>query len=354
MARLASLPRMPRATGALTALAMLAIAGCPNGGGDIALEDVPAPLAPTYCALFDRCGNPFVDAAIFAGRPCEDAIEPILEDALLGQAAEAVREGTVVYHGERVDDCIAALDAVGCTISDLGASACTDVFEGTVAAGGDCAWDEECVVGYCSTADGMCPGTCAARIPEGSACPSGQGCEIGTSCATGTCRAVSNAGGPCAGPEGRSCSGLDLTCVGATAMTPGTCRPFMNDGEVGDACSIADDLCREGLSCIFAGVEGGMARFECAEAVAAGAACSRGYPDQCPDDQFCDTDVCRPLPTEGQPCTAECLPGLRCVVATGASMGECTAPARLGEPCEGNQGCVSSRCEDGVCATAGC
>ncbi len=340
----------------------LALAGCPGGGGTVPLEDVPTRLAPSYCALLDRCANPFVGPYLFGSGSCEDGIEPLIEDSFLGRASQAVRDGTVVYHGDRVDGCLTALDSAGCSLDTVVATACTDIFEGTVAAGGACAWDEECVSGYCSDTDGMCPGTCASFIGAGGSCMA-EGCAPGLTCANGTCSAVSVAGGACEGAAGLSCSGIDLTCVGSEGEAPGTCRSWTEvlNGDVGDSCTIADDLCDEGLSCVFAGVEGGMARFECAAGVASGAACSQGFPDPCPDAQYCmmgampGMGTCTALPTAGQMCASgQCAPGLRCVVPEGSANGTCTSAARLGQPCQGNAGCLSSVCEDGVCATPGC
>jgi hypothetical protein len=105
----------------------------------------------------------------------------------------------------------------------------------------------------------------------------------------------------------------------------------------------------------------GMASFECAMPVAADAACPLGYPDPCPDDQYCmmggtpGMGTCTSLPTAGQPCASgQCALGLRCVVPDGAMSGVCSVPARLGQPCTANAGCVSGSCEDGVCSTPGC
>jgi hypothetical protein len=342
--------------------AVLSLAACDNGGGVVPIEQLPARIAPSYCALFDRCENPFITQYLFLGGACEDSIEPLLEDSFIGRATEAIRAGTVVYHGELVSSCLAALDASGCSVDSLGGSTCTEIFTGTVSAGGDCNWDEECVAGYCSTSDGMCPGTCAARIAEGGTC-NGAGCEPGLSCVSGTCQRPATAGQPCEGAGEPPCSGIDLTCVGSSSETAGTCTAWSDvlSGGVGAPCNVPDDLCDEGLSCVFAGVVMGMASFECAMPVAADAACSLGYPDPCPDHQYCmmggtpGMGTCTPLPTAGQPCASgQCAVGLRCSSTDGGMGGVCVVPARLGQPCTGDGGCVSGSCEDGVCSTPGC
>jgi hypothetical protein len=228
--------------------AVLSLAACDNGGGVVPIEQLPARIAPSYCALFDRCENPFITQYLFLGGACEDSIEPLLEDSFIGRATEAIRAGTVVYHGELVSSCLAALDASGCSVDSLGGSTCTEIFTGTVSAGGDCNWDEECVAGYCSTSDGMCPGTCAARIAEGGTC-NGAGCEPGALVRERDLPASRDRGAAVRGARGEPpCSGIDLTCVGSSSETAGTCTAWSDvlSGGVGAPCNVPDDLCDEG------------------------------------------------------------------------------------------------------------
>lgn len=338
------------------------LAGCPGNGGSVALEDIPTRLAPTYCNLFERCQNPFAAQFLFAGGTCEAAIEPLLADTVVAQAQASVAAGTVVYRPELVDSCLAAIDAAGCDVNALSANDCTDVFEGTVPAGGDCTWDEECQDDYCSTEGATCPGTCANRGAAGATCTEDRGCQAGLSCANGLCAAPSPEGGACEGAAMLDCAGIDLTCVGSEGMTAGTCRRWSTilSGAVGSSCSIPDDLCDDGLSCVFARIEGTTPVFECQAAVAAGAECGLGVPDQCPDDQYCmmgggtpGRGTCTSLPDAGEPCTSsgQCAPGLRC---SGGSTPTCVTPARLGAACTTDNQCVSNSCQAGACAAPEC
>lgn len=44
------------------------LAGCPSStGGNVTLEQLPTRLAPSHCALLDRCDNPFLASSLFAG-----------------------------------------------------------------------------------------------------------------------------------------------------------------------------------------------------------------------------------------------------------------------------------------------
>ncbi len=328
------------------------LAGCPNGDG-VALQDVPEVLAPAYCDLLDRCGNPFVVQFLAGGGDCVTGIIPTLEDSFVGRAEGAVARGTVIYHGEEVDGCVATLEGAGCSAEAL-EDGCTDVFEGTVALGGDCGWDEECVDGYCSMSDGMCPGTCAVRVSAGASCAESAVCPAGFTCNGGNCVELAGEGDACGG-TGVGCAGLDLNC------TDGVCQTWDNilSGAVGEPCSLATgDYCDPELACVFTGVAGGMATFECAARVGRGEACAVGFPNPCPDDQFCDTGAgtmgtCTDLPVAGEACTGQCQSGLRCVSYADDSQ-SCVAPRRLGEACTENQECVSSTCRDGVCGNPGC
>lgn len=335
---------------------VLFLAGCPNGG-DVALEDVPEVLAPAYCGLLDRCGNPFV-AQFLGGSDCVSGIIPTLEDTFVGRAQGAIANGTVIYHGELVENCVSALEGTGCGTEAL-EDGCTDVFEGTVALGGDCGWDEECIEGYCSMTDGTCPGTCAARVAAGAACSEAAACPAGFTCSGGNCVALAREGEAC-GEAGVGCAGIDLSCVSAGAGGGNICQSWDDilSGAVGEPCSLASsDYCDPGLACVFDGIVDGMAAFVCAERVGRGEACAVGVPNPCPDDQFCDADgamgTCTDLPTVGEDCTGTCQSGLRCVTYEDESR-TCVEPRRLGTACMVSNECVSGRCEDGVCANPGC
>jgi hypothetical protein len=340
----------------LSALASI-LAGCPNGG-DVALEDVPEVLAPAYCDLLDRCGNPFVAQFLGGGGDCATGIIPTLEDSFVGRAEGAIASGTVVYHGELVDACVSALEGTGCGVEAL-EDGCSDVFEGTVALGGDCGWTEECVDGYCSMTDGTCPGTCAARVSAGAACTDGAACPAGFTCNEGNCVALATEGQACGGPN-VGCSGIDLNCVG-DGPEGGICQRWSDilSGAVGEPCSLATgDYCDPDLACVFDSVVGGMATFVCAERVARGAACAVGFPNPCPDDQFCSVvegamGTCTDLPVAGEDCTGTCRGNLRCVSYEDESR-TCVDPRRLGNACTVDEECVSNTCSDGVCANPGC
>ena len=344
-----------------SALFCTLIAGCPGPStGNVPLEELPEMLAPSYCNLLDRCGNPFAEQFLALGGSCVDGVVPLLEDSFISRAEAAVAAGTVIYHSDRVGTCLSAFEAASCDVTRA-ADACTDVFEGTIAAGSACGWDEECIDGYCAMTDGTCPGTCASRSTAGGSCTDGRACPTGYGCTDGNCVELAGLGDACGGMTGEGCNGIDLTCVGATMMTAGTCQTWTTalSGAVGSSCDIAvADYCDPGLSCMYAGASGGMPTYTCVAEIASGGDCSIGFPDPCSDTEQCAISgglmgTCSALPSTGQPCTGTCGTGLRCV-ASGGSGSTCVAPRRLGEACTMAGECVSGTCSDGVCASPGC
>lgn len=346
----------------LFVFAALSLAGCPSDPGvpaNVPLADLPGVLAPAICAAYETC-NPLVGAVYGTGTVCADTLSARFSDAELGALEDSIAAGNITYHGDLVADCVAAIQAIGCELSDP-LEVCEDMFEGLVADGGACERNEECgEASYCAITT-SCPGTCQARVATGAACTSSSACQSGLSCDSGTCRAPAGPGAACNGTTGVACSNLGLVCVGDDGATPGECTRWSEvlmgaEGELCDA--LNEDYCDDGLSCAFDGLDGTTPRFRCVTRVAAGAACTIALPDICPPDQFCsgldfmmgDTEgTCAPLPTAGDPCTPalpfpRCAPGLVC---TGGNM--CEPLGRVGATCASDATCASSYCEGGRC-----
>jgi len=344
---------MLRLRTALVPSIVFVLSGCP-APGPASLDEAPARFASSFCALYERCGNPVALRSLFDGRPCEDAFGALAEDTVFARAEEAVARGTVIYRPEQFEACLAELDAGGCDPSAGGG--CTEAFEGTVADGGDCVWSEECVSNRCVSAEGVCPGRCAPFTPEGGACVAFDECGAGLACVAGTCTRIllSAEGEPCDPSTGRSCAGIDLECQGVTPDAAGTCVNWRTAfaGALGSPCAPADgDYCDPGLSCAFDMAAGG---FTCQASVAAGAACTVAVPELCPAGQYCAAEgvsgTCAALPAAGAACTRTglCAAGLRC---TGSL---CAAPARIGDACTADAQCLSNACDGGVCAIPEC
>ncbi len=157
-------------------------------------------------------------------------------------------------------------------------------------------------------------------------------------------------------------------CLGedGEAKTPGTCVA-LDEGfsaQLGEACSLATQLCEPGKSCEVQAVVPQLTT-ECVAKVASGAACGVAIPDECPDSEYCVVapltlrGTCTPRPEAGEPCGVPsydrqgtrslCAPYARC------DKGVCRDLAKLGETCSTNDTCYSGRCADTACVSSnGC
>ncbi len=352
----------------LIAGAALAVAGCGsshNGGGNVAIDDVPAQYAGAACPTLQMCLGPFV--ATFLGGNCQTALEDQLADQDLPRWKMAIAMGTIVYHGDQVGPCAAAIQAAGCSVlasSNL-PPACQGVFEGTIAVAGPCNMDEECMGdSYCDfSGSGTCPGTCKAKAAMGGSCTDDIECQNGLVCNGGSCGMPVGSGDACGGSTDANCP-TGTFCIGANAMTPGTCRTLTSlmTAASGATCKPPTDsgdvvLCQSGLSCGVDMVGAMGATFKCTGLSTAGGACQYGFPDPCPTGQYCNADIsmgmvsgtCTALPTAGQPCDSSsvapsCADGLACISGT------CVRVGRIGDACTTDDGCYSKNCDSGSCA----
>jgi len=161
-----------------------------------------------------------------------------------------------------------------------------------------------------------------------------------------------------------------LNCVGATDTAAGTCQPLSSAFAVarGDACDPDTGmLCVVGSICGLTSfdIASGDVMWTCEASVRAGAACHIGFPDPCPDSQYCDADPETTMNFDGT-CTDLPTAGMACVTSPAADFGKSCAPGsvcdgelcgtlgRLGGACTGDQGCASDHCTDGVCAAPAC
>lgn len=350
---------------ALGAGIVLSLTGCPSDPStpsDVPLADLPPYLAGAVCDLYAAC-NPLVGTVYGTGAECEAQLVARFEDGEIHALEHAVEDGTIVYHGDLVGDCVDALGAAGCDIGDPFDS-CESIFEGTVADGGACEHNEECGAGSWCAITTACPGVCQARVASGGACTTGNACQAGLSCNSGTCGAPATAGAACNGTTGVSCQGLAYACVGDDGTTAGVCTAYdsLFVGIVGEPCDPTnEDFCDPALSCAFDGITGGMPTFRCVARVTGGA-CTIAIPDQCPDGQFCagvdftmgvTEGTCMPLPVAGEDCTPavpfpRCASGNVCI-NTGAGPGTCELLGRIGATCTADQACASGYCMGGTC-----
>ncbi|CAN5461547.1 hypothetical protein BH09MYX1_BH09MYX1_42750 [soil metagenome] len=133
-----------------------------------------------------------------------------------------------------LEACGKAIPATSCT--DITANAPPDACRakpGTVANGGACAGDAQCVSTACIDTGTTGCGTCGPRIAAGGACgKAGQGpCDYGTSCLSSICKKLGAAGEACTATA--DC-GFELACKSNTCAIPDA---------AGETCVSGDDTC---------------------------------------------------------------------------------------------------------------
>lgn len=338
-----------------------------GGGSGPAIEDLPNMLGPAVCDEITQCVKGTFLASLVGGANCEAQATASLEDKSIIELSAANTAGTVKYHGDKVDACLAGIKTISCGVTtqrlkDL--PGCADVFQGTIALGKDCDIDDACTGdAYCKKATtSTCPGKCTALGAKGDTCTTDDECQNHLTCANdGTCQTPGVAGAAC-GMTGVPDCQLGFICTGAnkTKMTAGKCKAYADvfAGKAGEVCDLSGGkLCADGLSCI-AMIMGTSASFQCAAKVAAGAACNYGLPSQCPSGQYCNADIamgkltgtCSALPKAGEACLSSgfdssCASGLTC-----GSDGNCRKFGRLGDACKDNSDCASDHCDAMKCA----
>lgn len=319
---------------ALLVLLAAACSGDDGGGGPIAIDDLEGALVNTYCNLYVRCGL-VDDIATCHTLDLDVEADPDL--------IAAVKAGKVIYHADQASACLAALGA-GCdraTFSENDSPlACDETFEGTVAAGGQCAINEECISRNCDTSactEACCQGTCVGDTPPvrprvGEACTTaatlrcvdsycdtgtglctaykanGEACEGGSQCVSGFCNGTAicaelpATGQPCDLTTGESvCAEIGDTCS-ATSMT---CVPL---GLGGDPCTEARD-CSPIYQCGASGT--------CELRPTLGDECgTQAFPSSCIDHSYCDQTTM-----------------------------QCTAPRPDGSTCQSDSECQSDSCD---------
>ncbi|HEY4240805.1 MAG TPA: hypothetical protein VGM88_13375 [Kofleriaceae bacterium] len=268
-------------------------------------------------------------------------------------AVRAESNGSVVFDPAQAKLCLDAVANRSCDITSedqLGHTvACDGVVTGTVAGGGACDVDEECVSQVCQPNDDLCqdaccPGTCQGDDPPtlgklGQACTS-YGCENGAACNGQNCVPRLAAGAICGGVV--PCA-YGLSCYSATADAP-TCMPLPS---LGGACSTDSIMCTDlGEVCI-----GGV----CTQGGTLGSPCQ---PDSCAGIYECDgmTNTCD---TGHSPTGGDCGEDESCDVygdycdntSSSDIDGVCAAARANGAACNERSGCESHFCDPtGVCA----
>lgn len=296
--------------GAFALASSLLLAAC-GGRARVPLEKFHDRLVESACQASVRCGEYPDDAT------CIEA-----SDAQLAQIMADVASGKTQYDGAAAVDCLSAVAAAGCNLSD-GAGApltvCMQTLKGTVPVAGSCFADTECASQNCNIA------VCA-----------------GVACCAGVCEPLIEAGGDCSGPGARCVS--TAVCKRAAGAASSTCQPRV---VLGQSCASTSD-CMAGLSCN-TGTSAGSGT--CVRFPGTGEACD---PETLPCDSnldVCDagTLTCTPRVAVGEPCGASggCVAYASCAPDTLT----CVALGAVGAPCAGEDSCLAVlTCTNGTCA----
>jgi hypothetical protein len=314
-------------------LASISTLAAACGGGGVKIDDLGGDLIDALCQREVRCG------AFTSVEACKAGANFDIEEIKRSIAA-----GRTEYSEDQAADCIDALGGASCDSTAQNVrvqpEACRHAFEGTVADGGQCYNDEECLSEDCNIPScnmACCAGTCSPTVTDvaiGGTCGSATGpCVVGSFCdsATTTCVALKAIGGTC---TSNSQCGYNLYCLEA-----GTCAEAPNRGQAcpDGFCADLGDRC-DGTS------------MTCVALARQGEACQSGFAGlfDCIQPLTCNQTslTCDNPPTAGQACLFFCADGNFC-----NANDQCEATKPNGTACTGDEECNSAFCDaTAVCA----
>lgn len=351
----------------------LLVAGCDDD--DDAPATIPVTeLEDTYldfmCQKLISCNTEGFAVMLGTVDNCRTFIE-MEGDNMFAKTVDAINAGDVLYDAEAAATCLNAMEAGSCQdmVADRQYDVCQSVFIGTVADGGACEIDEECLSGACELDYETCMGTCATVVAAGGACEAWETyCEKGTTCYDGICQAYTaplGSGDSCDPDAENDWCDWDFYCN----YDSSTC---MARGGAGDACD-GDDECEHGLSCDYGDGENGV----CAEVAVldAGDECEPEGSSMCNyfEGYACQITVvnpqteefegtCQPMVQLGDTCwDAEAMTMTACDIFEDifCDMSEgyltdavCVSKKAAGADCEESNECLSDYCdwETNTCA----
>ena len=209
---------------------LIGIAACGGGSGGVSPSELGGAIATASCSKLSSCctAAEFKDATLGADDVTECKALFTAFGGILGKILDdSIAKGRVIYHADRMADCIAAIDDVSCLefsrggLDNIPVDACENPFEPLVASGGECGEDFDCTSGYCSgeTTDfdgNITYGTCGTAPVAGQPCDHNE-CAPGAFCDLGTTCVATKA-------DGASCTSDDQCASDScNGDNPGTC-----------------------------------------------------------------------------------------------------------------------------------
>jgi hypothetical protein len=329
--------------------------GAPAGGaalGPVPLDQLTSALLDAECVRDVRCHSvsdvplchqlyaamniAFIPGALVGLTPEGNGRADFNSVAAIVAAASA---GKAHYDPAAARACLDAVAAVNCGAIREGppalGGACQNVFTGTVANGGACIHDLECVAGSFCADTGTCSGTCTLGGPNcnfDSQCASGELCDFGgsTTASAGRCMAAAPPGA-----AGEAC-GTNFRCQADVYCTfGGTCQAAGQEGQPCDLVANPFTVCAGGLMCV---PDDTRTTGTCMKPAAEGETCQ--LEAQCGGiitSLTCDEIQHRCVDWKpGGPCTHGCPPDAAC--DNSASPPTCNAALPLGSACTTQSG----------------
>ena len=317
---------------------------------------LPSVLATGICRGYAKCGG---TEGLELQKDCIARLAARFTESS-GPVIEAGLESeTIVYNPDFIQECSGRL--ANCGMTNQMPESCRAMVNGTTADGASCTADLECKVGSACVpgAGDTCPGTCTPWAAAGGACTGDGDCERGLKC--------NDDDDKCEVPlaEGVACEDNDecgyfLVCIDAdgSGSAGTTCESSVKlqtagfEQECGSSASPPTaPLCQNTFSCTKVDGTG-----VCVAASDAGASCLPGFPDPCPQAQYCEATKCAPLPKADEACVTysivlnkQCAAGFFCNDAT-----KCQVLIENGSTCDeakyDGKDCVSGICLDDVCS----
>lgn len=371
-------------------------AGC-SSTSSVSVDALPARYDEAFCDYFVHCPT-FAGTAVLGIVALHPGTAGTCADLVAGTAppsfafvGAAVAAGTVTYDGAEAERCLATLENECMPLGQLLALAgsCSAAFSGTIALGGACQLDEECLgTARCQkTTPSACGGTCVALAGVGAACSTSRDCVHDRGGVTACRTTPENPTTHCVltrwveAPAGSACGETDADgdqrtstyctpdayCQMADGETTGTCAfPLA----LGAACDVSRDACVRDAGCV---ADFGTTTSTCRSITVvntANAPCDSSALVLCnPLDRLvCTTGVCVPIGagTNGATCRStfaiDCNDGLYCHNAGLGGTSTCLPRVADGGACVGTEdvACLSGYCDDvtvpatPVCATLQC
>ena len=237
----------------------------------------------TYCHLLFSCTGQFGDDiralkhAAESEEVCRTSAGRLILAGEHGVAANVARvgSGTLTFDSAAAAECLSSFACTDIEDGPLRGSACDRVFDGIVATGESCTFNEACagIDAHCASETGTCPGTCTATAALGSPCTFREECSTNGGTQAVDCRFVDTS----------------VICVAIERVTAAMGESCV---EMLSGTTLTTPICNEGLYCPYEGTGAGT----CQPIAASGGACTSDQ--QCPGTEACGAGgVCVSPPT---------------------------------------------------------